>query len=29
VTVEGEGLFILPAWATDLPEFRASQRAFE
>jgi acyl-coenzyme A thioesterase PaaI-like protein len=29
VTVEAEGLFILPAWATDLPEFRARQRAFE
>ncbi len=29
VTVEAEGLFILPAWATDLPEFRARQRPFE
>ena len=29
VTVEAEGLFILPSWATDLPEFRARQRAFE
>jgi acyl-coenzyme A thioesterase PaaI-like protein len=29
VTVEAEGLFILPSWAADLPEFRARQRAFE
>jgi acyl-coenzyme A thioesterase PaaI-like protein len=29
VTVEAEGLFILPSWAADLPEFKARQRAFE
>jgi acyl-coenzyme A thioesterase PaaI-like protein len=29
VTVEAEGLFILPSWASDLPEFKARQRAFE
>jgi acyl-coenzyme A thioesterase PaaI-like protein len=29
VTVEAEGLFILPSWASDLPEFKARQRSFE
>lgn len=29
VTVEAEGLFILPSWASDLPEFKARRRSFE
>jgi acyl-coenzyme A thioesterase PaaI-like protein len=29
VTVEAEGLFILPSWASDLPELKARRRSFE